>query len=151
GPDAPKFDKTIFANADKSWRITLPPLKAGGPYTIVLKGRKSEVRMSNVMVGDVWVCAGESNMEWPLSLTQDAARYISEASHSNIRLLTVPKVVAAAPAQTVESRWLECTPQSAGAFSAVAYFFGRDLQRTLNVPIGLVHVSFGGTVAEAWT
>ncbi|HLW63939.1 MAG TPA: hypothetical protein VKS79_01385, partial [Gemmataceae bacterium] len=89
GPDVPRFDKTIFANSDGSWRITLPPLKAGGPYTLILKSRNGQVRINNFLVGEVWLCAGESNMEWPLATTQNGPKHVSEATNPTLRLLTI--------------------------------------------------------------
>ncbi|HLM55094.1 MAG TPA: sialate O-acetylesterase, partial [Pyrinomonadaceae bacterium] len=138
------------ADAGGRWQVFVGPLKAGGPHTLTIKGDNT-LAFSNVLVGEVWVCSGQSNMEWPLSSTTDGAREVSQASYKEIRLFAVRKTTAAAPLEDVEGRWLVTTPETAAGFSAVAYFFGRELHRTLGVPVGLVNASWGGTPAESWT
>jgi sialate O-acetylesterase len=140
----------------------LPPLKVGGPYTLTISG-PSSVTLKNVMVGDVWVCSGQSNMEMGIAGVNDAEKEIASADNPNIRLFTVAKTISLEPKNTVTVRdsdlmgeWSVCSPKTVatggwGGFSAVAYFFGRHLQKELGVPIGLIHTSWGGTVAEAWT
>jgi len=138
------------ADAQGKWTARLGPYPAGGPHTMAVTGPKSaEVR--DILVGDVWLCSGQSNMEWPLSHADRAKQEVAAANHPRIRLFTVPKKTAAVPRDTADASWEVCTPQSAPEFSAVGYFFGRDLQRELDVPIGLIDSSWGGTVAEAWT
>ncbi|KAA5546159.1 sialate O-acetylesterase [Roseiconus nitratireducens] len=145
-------DRSGTAEADSSgrWMAWLEPLPAGGPHELTVTGPQS-VTISDVLVGDVWICSGQSNMEWPLAAANDAQQEIAAAHHPKLRLFSVPKRISAEPQQTVAARWTTCTPETARGFSAVGYFFGRDLQRELEVPIGLVHASWGGTVAEAWT
>jgi sialate O-acetylesterase len=132
------------------WQVELPPQKAGGPYTLTLKGNNT-VTLRDVLIGEVWICSGQSNMEWPVSGSDNPADVIQNSFDSRIRLYTVPKRVSEQPVAEAGARWLACCPGPVDSFSAVAYFFGRDLQAALHVPIGLIHTSWGGTVAEAWT
>jgi sialate O-acetylesterase len=146
---------TATADADGKWMTKVGPFAAGGPYTMALSGPR-EVTLDNVLIGDVWICSGQSNMEMGLAQVNDAQQEIAAANYPKIRLFTVAKKIAAAPQATVTGKWDVCTPQTVGtggwaSFSAVAYFFGRELHRELNVPIGLIHTSWGGTIAEAWT
>jgi sialate O-acetylesterase len=138
------------ACATGEWMAMLGPLGAGGPHTLSVRGRKS-VTVRNVMIGDVWVCSGQSNMQWPLRASNNAAEEIAAANFPNIRLFSVPRRIAHEPRKTCEASWQVCSPESVGGFTAVGYFFGRHLNRELGVPIGLIHTSWGGTIAEAWT
>src|SRR5271166_399530 len=132
------------------WQVELPPQKAGGPYTLTLKGKNTLTR-KDVYVGEVWVCSGQSNMEWPVAATDGAAQAAQNSTNPKIRLFTVPHRVSDKPQTDIpNARWLACGPATVPGFSAVGYFFGRDLQKALNVPVGLIHSSWGGTVAEAW-
>jgi sialate O-acetylesterase len=135
---------------DGRWQVRLDNLKAGGPYELTIAG-KNTVTIKNVLVGEVWVCSGQSNMEWPVRASADAERHIANSANPKIRLFTVPKVGAEKPLDSVKGQWKECGPDTVGSFSAVAYFFGRDVQKALDVPVGLIHTSWGGTPAEAWT
>jgi sialate O-acetylesterase len=147
---------TVRADAQGKWLARLGPFKAGGPFILTISGPQT-VTLTNVLLGDVWICSGQSNMEMGIGGVNDAPTEIAQANFPRIRLYTVPKHVAATPQNTVASgEWLVCSPATVatggwGGFSAVGYFFGRDLCRDLNVPIGLIHTSWGGTVAEAWT
>ncbi|RIJ47655.1 sialate O-acetylesterase [Maribellus luteus] len=133
------------------WMIKLPAQNYGGPFTLRIKGENT-ITFDNVMIGEVWVCSGQSNMEWSLRNTNNAEEEIKTATHPNIRLFTVPKRVEQSPKDDLEGgEWLECSPKTIPTFSAVAYLFGRELSDKLNVPIGLIHTSWGGTVAETWT
>jgi sialate O-acetylesterase len=145
-------DATATATADKdgNWRVDLPAREAGGPLKMTVEGGNT-LTFSNVLTGDVWVASGQSNMQFGLSGAKDAAAEIAAADYPNIRLFTVPDTVALEPQKDTRGRWVECDPQTARNFSAVAYFFGRDLQKALDVPIGLIHTSWGGTPAESWT
>ena len=138
------------ANADGRWLAQLPPLPAGGPYTVTIQG-KNRVQLKDVLIGEVWVCSGQSNMEMELRRTFEADKSIAAAANPKIRLFTVAKATALAPLDKVRGKWNECTPESVPGFSAVAYYFGRDLQKALDVPVGLIHTSWGGTPAQAWT
>lgn len=148
GTDAERTGKAA-ADKDGNWSFTLPALRAGGPYTLTLAG-KNTVTVKDVHFGDVWVCSGQSNMEWPVALTHQAKKDVAGAKYPKIRLFTVEKAVRPRPVRGVNGRWQACTPQSVGDFSAVGYFFGRALHRKLGVPIGLIDSTWGGTAAEVW-
>ena len=143
-----------IAGEDGKWKLTIPKkdLKVGGPFTLTITG-KNVVSIQDVYVGEVWICSGQSNMEWPLSATATGAEAIKNAKNSKIRLFTVPKNPADKPQKGFkgEPKWQECNPDTVKNFTAVGYFFGRDLQKALDVPVGLIHTSWGGTRAEAWT
>ena len=152
-------DKTTAAVADASgrWTAKIGPYPAGGPHTLRVSGTNPAdlVTRQNILFGDVWLCSGQSNMEFGVGNLANADEEISKANYPQIRLFTVPKKVSATPVQTVDSKWLQCTPDTIkqgawNGFSAVAYFFGRKLNQELNIPIGLIHSSWGGTIAEAW-
>jgi len=143
------------ADADGKWKVNIKTPGAGGPYTLTINGKETIV-LHNVLIGEVWVCSGQSNMEMPVSGWSGApllhsSEEIQQAKYPEIRLFTVKRDIALSPQDTCTGSWSECSPQTVGAFSATAYFFGRDLFRKLKVPIGLIHTSWGGTVAEAWT
>nr|HQH71398.1 sialate O-acetylesterase [bacterium] len=135
---------------DGKWMVTLNPVKAGGPYTMTIEG-KNDLVFENVLVGEVWLGSGQSNMQWTVSNSNNAEQEIANADYPNIRLFSVPRIVAGKPQTDVNAKWEVCTPQSVPGFSAVLYFFGRDLHKNLNVPVGLIHTSWGGTPAESWT
>ncbi|HDZ68980.1 MAG TPA: sialate O-acetylesterase, partial [Phycisphaerales bacterium] len=137
--------------ADKNgkWMVKIQTPKAGGPYELTIKG-KNEITLDNVLVGEVWVCSGQSNMQFILRSTRDK-KEIKAADYPEIRLFTVKQAIADEPQDDCEGRWLVCNPQTAAHFSAVAYFFGQQLHKELNVPVGLIHTSWGGSPAEAWT
>jgi sialate O-acetylesterase len=144
-------DQELVTTAtDGKWIVHLEPLKAGGPFTLTIKGNNT-IEIKNVLVGDVWICSGQSNMEWPVRASADAEQVIASSANSKIRLFTVVKRPASIPISTVQGSWHECGPDTVKDFTAVGYFFGRDLERSLQVPIGLINTSWGGTPAEAWT
>ncbi len=139
---------------DGYWLAKLPPLAPGGPFTLTVSGPQNAT-FSNVLVGDVWLCSGQSNMEMGIAAI-NAPDEIAKCANAQIRLYTVPHRVLSTPDPTVSGRWETCTPETIaaggwGGFSAVGYFFGRHLQNELKVPIGLIHSSWGGTPIEAWT
>ncbi len=160
---------STMADANGRWEVQLPPQKAGTGYTLKIKGKNNSHTFKNVAVGEVWICSGQSNMQWELwRLTQnDQGKTVAaKANHPNIRLLTIPRRFALTPQEdfpvitttrgkdgpkVVFGQWQVCSPETAYEFSAVAYFFGRDLEKALNVPIGLIATNWGGTVCEAWT
>ncbi len=145
---------TAVADAQGKWMARLGPFEAGGPYTLTISGPRA-LTLKNVLVGDVWLASGQSNMEMGVTQVNNAREEVARADYPQIRLFAVPKVIATEPQSTVNGRWLVCNPTNItiggwGGFSAVAYFFGRQLHRELGVPIGLIHSSWGGTVAEGW-
>lgn len=133
------------------WEVKLKTPEAGGPYTLHFKGY-NELTIKNIMIGEVWFCSGQSNMEWSASIGIDNAEAeIAKANYPNIRFFTAPKVAGTSPQMNIVGNWQECTPETMKYFSAVAYFFGERLQKDLkDVPIGLINSSWGGTPAEIW-
>ncbi|TXT31192.1 MAG: sialate O-acetylesterase [Planctomycetota bacterium] len=143
---------TAKAGADGKWSVKLKELAAGGgPVEVVVKG-KNEIKLTNVLIGEVWVASGQSNMEWNVANSVNPKEEIAAAKYPNIRLFHVRKTPAVVPQEVVLDRdWSECSPETISNFSAVAYFFGRHLHKELNVPIGLINTSWGGTAIEPWT
>ena len=140
------------AGEDGKWSAELPALKVGGPYQLVVTGAGEQpLVFDDVLVGEVWVCSGQSNMQWSLNNTAEGEQAIAEAQNPNLRLFYVPRKPADQPQETIDASWTQTTPETAAGFSAVAYHFGNKLQQDLEVPVGLVHTSWGGTRAEAWT
>lgn len=147
-------EKSAIVDKDGKWRIDLSPVPAGGPYELLIKGEKTH-KINNVLVGEVWICSGQSNMEMPVSgnwaKVFNDKEEVANANHPNIRLFQVEKVMANTPQKKLESNgWVSCSPKTISNFSAVAYFYGRYLQKELNVPVGLIQTAWGGTVVEAW-
>ena len=139
-------DQTVSTTAKNGWWILwLSPLKAGGPFTM----RINTIELHNILVGEVWVCSGQSNMEMPLAQTANAQKAIAGSKDSMLRLLTVPRATTR-PKELAVS-WEKCAPETSPDFSAAGYYFGRDLRKSLKVPVGLINSSVGGTYAEAWT
>ncbi len=144
--------RTLRAADDGYWSVPVRPRAAGGPYALEVSSNGQTETRRNLMFGDVWLCSGQSNMEWPLKNTNGGAAEIAAANYPLVRLLTVPKGVRGdGPKESFGANWEVCSPQTAGDFSAVGYFFGRKLNRDLKVPIGLIDSSWGGTPARAWT
>ncbi len=143
--------QTATATTDASGKFTasLPKLNAGGPFTLNVSG-SGQKSISDVLVGEVWICSGQSNMEWPMSMANDRATAKTETD-PNVRMFTVPKLIAQSPVTDVAGSWVEAKPDTIDTFSAVGYAFARKLYRDLKVPIGMIHTSWGGTPAEAWT
>ena len=143
-------DSTI-ASGDAKWNIAVKTPAAGGPYTITFKGNNTIV-LNNVLIGEVWVCSGQSNMEWSgLNGLPQIDTELPNSANTNIRFFHIPKTTALTPQDDCAATWTECKPETLKSFSAVAYFFGKQLQQKLNVPIGLINTSWGGTAAEVWT
>lgn len=143
---------TAAAN-DGRWQVKIDPPPPGGPYTLKIDGEQ-HAELHEVLVGDVWLCGGQSNMELPLARARNGAEEIAAANHPEIRLFKVQSHPAYSPAAVPEGRWKICSPQTIaedGGFSAVAYFFAQRVQADVHVPIGLVEDCLGGTSAEAWT
>jgi sialate O-acetylesterase len=133
------------------WKTSLKTPAAGGPYTISIRG-SSDVVLKDVMIGEVWICSGQSNMEWSVNNgSLDAKEEMPKANFPEIRLFQVNKSSADFPEVRGEGQWQLCTPESMKGFSAVGYFFGKKLHADLKIPIGLINASWGGTPAEVWT
>ncbi|HEY0058442.1 MAG TPA: sialate O-acetylesterase [Flavisolibacter sp.] len=143
-------DSTIVtANAD--WQLSLNTPSAGGPHTITIRGY-NKIVLENVLIGEVWVCSGQSNMEYNYNwgVPQMGAE-LAGASNLNLRFFHIPRTTARTPQDQVNAAWVACDSNSLKSFSAVGYFFGKKLNSELNVPIGLINASWGGTPAEVWT
>jgi len=138
------------ADAKGRWRVDLPAMEAGGPLVMTVAG-KNTLRLTDILVGEVWVCSGQSNMEWSLNRATNAKQEIAEAKYPRIRMFQVPKRPSGQPQFTVPASWQACAPNTAQGFSAVGYFFGRKLHKDLKVPVGLINTSWGGTRIEPWT
>lgn len=142
-----KLDTTA---KDGKWRVDLKPLDAGGPFTMKISGENT-VTVNNLLVGEVWICSGQSNMEWPFNKSASAAEERPKAKYPKLRMFTVNKVTSPTPQAEAKGSWVECSPETVGPFSAVGYFFARDLHEKLGVPVGMIHTSWGGTPAQSWT
>lgn len=142
-------EKSTVAHGGR-WQVRLQPLRAGGPFSLIVRGDNTITR-TNVLVGEVWLCSGQSNMGFQLWRAAQADAAIAAAADPQLRLFTVPRGGADEPQANLLGDWKDSTPHSASNFSAVAYFFGRELRRALRVPVGLIDSSVGGTPAEAWT
>ncbi len=140
----------IQAEEDGTWDLRMPAPEFGGPYEMTFKG-KNTIELKNILVGEVWVCSGQSNMQWTVQNSANAEQEIAAARYPKIRLFSVARKVADSPQPDCEGQWVECSPETIPGFSAVAYFFGRRLHKDLDSPVGLIHTSWGGTPAEAWT
>jgi len=140
----------VTAGDNGKWVFKMNSPKMGGPYEMTFSG-KNTITLKNIMVGEVWVCSGQSNMQMAVKSSANAEQEIAAADYPDIRLFTVERKVAEQPQSDCVGNWTLCSPQTVPDFSAVAYYFGRELHKELDVPIGLIHTSWGGTPAEAWT
>ncbi|MBY0461319.1 MAG: hypothetical protein K2V38_28715, partial [Gemmataceae bacterium] len=142
-------DHTATATADKNrcWEVTLPAMKAGGPFELVVTGVNT-VKVPNVLVGEVWFCSGQSNMALGVVKTLNADKEIAAADFPKIRLFTAPTRESKEPTDDVAADWLVCSPKTVSYFSAAAYYFGRELHQKLGVPVGLVVSAVNGTRIE---
>ena len=143
--------KGAVAGAAGRWVVRLDPVPAGGPYELTASIGLRNVRRRDILVGEVWVCSGQSNMEWPLRQVDNAEQEVADANYPAIRLFTVPKELSTTPETDVDGQWSLCKPETSQGFSAVGYFFGRELHKALGVPVGLINASWGGSRAEPWT
>lgn len=142
--------KSAKANEKGQWQISLNPMKYGGPFEMVIKGT-NEIVYKNVLIGEVWIASGQSNMEFMVRNSLNAEKEIAEANYPEIRHIDVPNTMAGSPREDFESQgWQVCTPENAGSFTAVGYFFARHLYQHLHIPVGIINASWGGTNVEAW-
>ena len=143
-------EKKVLSDKSGKWRVNLHAISAGEPYTMSVCGIDT-IRFENVLIGEVWLCSGQSNMEWVVRNSMNAREEMDKGDSPNLRMFTVQRTVSDTLKTDCEGSWQVCTPQTVGDFSAVGYFFGRELHQELDVPVGLVHSSWGGTPAESWT
>jgi sialate O-acetylesterase len=141
------------ASAEGKWRVVFEPLKPGAaPLELTIRGEQgADLIVRDILVGEVWLCSGQSNMAWPLSATLAPTPEILRADHPGIRLFLVPMRTADRPLEDVVAKWTPCTPETAAPFSAVAYYYGLELHQKLGVPVGLIESAWGGTFIEPWT
>jgi sialate O-acetylesterase len=139
------------ADASGRWRGELEPIDEEGPGELFVSDGETNLTAENVLVGDVWICSGQSNMEWTVSVSNNPDQEIAAANYPKIRLFQVARIANVDHQGDVQGKWVECSPQTIANFSAVGYFFGRSLHRTARVPMGLIDTTWGGTPAEAWT
>jgi sialate O-acetylesterase len=145
--------KTVDATADQdgNWRAAVAAHAAGGPHSLVVEAGSDRVEVNDVYFGEVWVASGQSNMQWSVRQAANADEEISAAQFPLIRMFSVPREPAAEPQADTAGKWDAASPETIADFSAVGYFFARELHRELDIPIGILHTSWGGTLAEAWT
>jgi sialate O-acetylesterase len=147
---------TATAGDDSTWQTELSTIEAGGPYELSVSSSDTTITIKNVMLGEVWLASGQSNMEMPLKgwppndTILNSAQFITNSDNEAIRMFTVARNMASEPLDNVSGAWVQANPENSGNFSATAYFFARKLNKELNVPIGIIHSSWGGTPIEAW-
>ena len=141
---------TTQSSEEGDWMVYLVPMPAGGPYSMTIVAR-NRIELTNIVIGEVWVGSGQSNMQLPVRNSANAGDEIANADYPRIRLFTVKRVMSDNRLEDCEGEWVECNPNTIRNFSAVTYFFGRDLHEGKRIPVGLIQSSWGGTTAEAWT
>ncbi len=144
---------SVEATADETgtWRVEFPARDAGGPYNLVAKSATGTAQSQDVMIGDVWLCTGQSNMYWPMSKSLDAEASLQKVKNDKLRLFTVSRAASKKPLDKVSGSWMPANPRTARNFSAVGYYFGERVQQETGLPIGLIQSSVGGTLASNWT
>ncbi len=142
--------KSAKVDEDSTWMVTFNAMEAGGPYEMLIMGKDTTL-LDNVLIGDVWVCSGQSNMEWKLENTNNAEEEIANANYPMIRLFDIPHNIQLSPVDDIPSgEWMICTPENIPGFSSVGYLFGRNIHEEIDVPIGLISTNWGGTNVETW-
>jgi sialate O-acetylesterase len=143
--------RTSRTDSAGTWRVSFPAMKAGGPHEMTIASSDTKVTIHDILVGDVWVASGQSNMEWPVGQSDSAQAVIASANDSKIRELAIPHTFSENPEREVAGgRWAHADPEHVGSFSGVAYFFARDLRKSVDVPIGIIHTSWGGANIQTW-
>jgi sialate O-acetylesterase len=142
--------KSVRADDTGKWMLRLQPEKAGGPFKMTITNGNKSLTINNLLVGEVWLCSGQSNMEWEVKQSQNAEQEIAGADFPQIRHLQVPRGQSETPIEDFKSEWVVCSPKTVGNFTAVGYFFAREIFTETKVPVGLIHSSWGGTNAETW-
>lgn len=143
---------TNVASANGQWSVTLPPFEAGGPFTLTITSGKETVAIKNVLLGDIWIASGQSNMEYQMSAgVLNHEEEIKKANYPNIRYFKIAKTPSKQPKASIpKADWLICTPETVGQFSAVGYYFAQEIQRKTGIPIGIIDATWGGSSIEAW-
>ena len=146
----PDTTYSLIISSQSRWELDIPTPEAGGPYEIVVEGI-NKIVIDDVLIGENWLGSGQSNMEWSVNLgIENGEEENEKANFPEIRLFTVSTATADDPQQLLTGKWVKCSPETMKSFSAVLYFFGRALHQKLNVPIGLINSSWGGSSAEVW-
>jgi len=145
--------QNIKTKADKAgcWKVQLSPMTFGGPFTLKIQGKHNVVTKENILVGDVWLCSGQSNMEFQVMKANNSKNEIDSANYPQIRTFNVTQEMSFAPKNDFQGKWEVCSPASVGNFSAVAFFFARKVFQETSIPIGIINSSWGGTDIETWT
>ena len=151
-------EKTAAADSTGVWRIMLDAVQAGGPYELTVRGEANTIVFQDVYAGEVWLCSGQSNMDMTVAKedrywcgVNNEAEEVAAANYPLIRVFDAAFSTKDEPQETAEGTWEVCSPETAGHFSAAAYFFAREIHKKLNVPVGLVTTAYGASTAEAWT
>ena len=140
---------TTRTGADGRWKVELDPIPAGGPHNLEIRG-ENNLSIGDVLVGEVWLCSGQSNMQWGVNSSNDPGLEKLAARFPHIRHISIPQVGTQEPQEDFDGSWQVCTPETIGSFSAVGYYFGRRIHQTLQVPVGLIDNAWGGSACEAW-
>lgn len=135
---------------DGTWEIILSSLPYGGPYSLMVQGKENCIKIENILIGDIWLCSGQSNMEWTVEQSDNSKQEIQNANYPEIRSLRVPKDIKNNPQENFNAKWEICLPSTVGAFSGVAYYYARALYKEMQIPIGIINASWGGTDIETW-
>ncbi len=144
------INKNTIGSKDGTWQIVLPAVKPGGPYVMKIEGT-NKIIIKNILAGEVWLCSGQSNMEFPLQMAANAAAELQDANYPMIRQFEVEKKVSLQPLSNVQNgQWISASAKTAGNFSAVAFFYAKELYKQLKMPIGIINASVGGTILETW-
>ncbi len=138
------------APADGKWRVEFEPLPAGGPHVLTVSQGEDKLERKNILIGEVWLCGGQSNMQWPLNRSENHEAAASASADDKLRLITVPRERDSVARENVNAAWVVAGPDTTPEFSAVGYYLGRDLRKALQVPVGLISSNVGGTAAEEW-
>ncbi len=144
------IDECVSADSAGRWYVEFPSLSAGGPYRVTASSGNERIFLEDIFIGDVWVCSGQSNMEWMLKDSLNAQEEISSARFHTIRYCKIPQSVSGKPLDEISCQWKTCDPGNAGEFTAVGYFFAREIHKVTGVPVGLLNTSWGGSELEPW-
>lgn len=144
-------EKRATTCEDGKWMVNIPRMQTGAAQELTVTSGDDSITLKDVLIGEVWIGSGQSNMQWSVAQSANPEAEIAAANHPEIRLFYVERTVATEPLDAVKGSWQVCTPETISEFSAVLYYFGRELHQNLNIPVGLIHTSWGGTPAEAWT
>ena len=143
-------EHTVKADNTGKWRVKLDAMKAGGPHTMTVSGQNT-ITFNDVLIGEVWICTGQSNMQWSVENSNHAELELLSANYPEIRLFSVPLVGTPMPQDEIgDTSWSACSPKTLPAFSAAGYYFGRRLHQILDVPVGLINASWGASSLETW-